>query len=346
MQTTFNDTFLKACKMESVDHIPVWFMRQAGRYQAEYQEIKKKYSILDICKTPEICKQVTLLPVQQFSPDAAILFSDILVPLEPMGISFEYKKGYGPLIHNPVRSPEDVDNLKSIDCQTDLSFTGNTLNMLKDELSIPCLGFVGAPFTLASYMIEGGPSKSYENLKYFMYNHTDAWHKLMDKLANEMATYLLFQIANGASAVQIFDSWVGALTREDYKEMVLPHMNEMVQKVKQGSDVPVIMFGVNTSHLLDLFKSTGVDVVGIDWKTKMDSARSNLLANEVAVQGNLDPTLLLADWNRLEKAVHRILVENAHQPGFVFNLGHGILPSTPTENVRRVIEYVQQYKLD
>lgn len=343
--SSFNDTFLKACRKEPVDHIPVWFMRQAGRYQSEYQEIKKKYSILDICKTPEVCKEVTLLPVRQFSPDAAILFSDILVPLEPMGISFEYKKGYGPLIHNPVRTPQDVKELRPLDFDKDLAFTGQALQMLKDELNIPCIGFVGAPFTLASYMIEGGPSKSYEQLKYFMYNHTEVWHLLMEKLADDMANYLIFQVKNGASAVQIFDSWVGALSREDYVEMVFPHMKKMVQQVKSNTDVPVILFGVNTSHLLESFKNTGADVIGIDWKTNMSYSRNEILGGDVAVQGNLDPTLLLADWTRLESKAKKILEEQASSPGFIFNLGHGILPSTPVENVRKLMEYVQNYSI-
>jgi uroporphyrinogen decarboxylase len=338
--TQFNDRFLKACRQEATDRPPVWFMRQAGRYQEKYRAIRKKHSLVEICKIPEVCAEVTLLPIQQFGFDAAIVFSDIMIPLEPMGIDFEYKPGVGPVIHNPIKSAKDVENLKELDFGQDLQYTGESLRILKRELNVPCLGFVGAPFTLASYMLEGGPSKNYIQMKSFMYQQTEAWHDLMKKLASNMAQYLLYQVESGAMAVQIFDSWVGALSKADYREYVLPHMKQMVEEIKTGTDVPVVMFGTNAVHLLSDMKSTGADVIGIDWKTDMPQAWADL-NYEVAVQGNLDPTLLFADFDLIEKRAKTLLDSMPNRPGFIFNLGHGILPKTPEENVRRLVDLVQ-----
>ncbi len=341
--TAFNDTFLKACRQQPVDHTPVWFMRQAGRYQPEYQKIKEKYSIQEISTIPEVCVEVTLLPVQQFDIDAAIIFSDILIPLGPMGISFEYKAGYGPLIHNPVRSQTDVDSLRTIEVAEELAFTGRALQMLRQELSIPCIGFVGGPFTLVSYMIEGGPSKSYTRLKSLMYNNPATWHKLLDKLATTMGEYLVFQIDNGAMAVQIFDSWIGILDLDDYREYVYPHMQKMIGLVKgRHAEVPLILFGINAAHLNTTFKELGADVVGIDWKTDLMTTWQELNF-EVAVQGNLDPTALFAPWEVLATKARRILDAVNGRPGHIFNLGHGILPGTPVENVQCLAEFVKQY---
>lgn len=340
---SFNDTFLKACRREKTPYTPIWLMRQAGRYQKEYMKIKEKYSIIDISTIPEVSAEVTLLPIQQFDLDAAIIFSDILIPLGPMGISFEYKKGYGPLIHNPIKSVADVEKLKLIDPSEALTFTGKALQLLKKELNVPCIGFVGAPFTLASYMIEGGPSKNYEKMKAFMYNQSKDWHKLMDKLATVMANYLNFQIESGAMAVQVFDSWVGALDRDDYTEYVLPHMKKITAIVKEKNpSTPFISFGVNSSHLLDLIKTTGPDVIGIDWKTNLAQAWENL-NYETAIQGNLDPTALFAKWDIIEKKTKKILDTVKGKPGHIFNLGHGILPGTPVENVKNLCAFVHNY---
>lgn len=338
--TQFNDRFLKACRREETDRPPVWFMRQAGRYQEKYREIRRKHSLVEICKIPEVCAEVTLLPIQQFGFDAAIVFSDIMIPLEPMGIDFEYKPGVGPVIHNPIQSRKDVEQLKTLDFGQNLQYTGKSLGILKRELNVPCLGFVGAPFTLASYMLEGGPSKSYIQLKSFLYKETEAWHLLMDKLATNMADYLLFQVESGAMAVQIFDSWVGILSVEDYREYVFPHMQKMVEYIQSKTDVPVVLFGTNSSHLLQDMKKTGADVIGIDWKTDLAKAWSDM-NYEVAVQGNLDPTLLFGDWQLIEKRAKSLLSSIPNKPGFIFNLGHGILPKTPEENVENLVKLVQ-----
>jgi len=338
--TEFNDRFLKACRKEATDRPPVWFMRQAGRYQRKYRDIRRKHSLVEICKIPDVCAEVTLLPIRQFGFDAAIVFSDIMIPLEPMGIDFEYKPGVGPVINNPIEHKKDVERLKTLDFSKDLLYTGESLEILKNELNVPCIGFVGAPFTLASYMLEGGPSKSYIKLKSFMYQEGEAWHLLMDKLATNMANYLLFQVASGAMAVQIFDSWVGILSQADYREYVLPHMKIMIQHIKEQTDVPVILFGTNSSHLLQDMKSTGADVIGIDWKTDLSGAWKDM-NYEVAVQGNLDPTLLFGEWDLIEKRAQSLLDSIPNKPGFIFNLGHGILPKTPEENVRKLVDLVQ-----
>lgn len=341
--TAFNDTFLKACKREETDHTPVWFMRQAGRYQPEYRKIKEKYSIVDICKIPEVCTEVTMLPIQQFDLDAAIVFSDIMIPLEPMGINFEYKAGVGPVIDNPIKNVADVNKLRPIDPERDLAYTGQALQMLKERLNVPCLGFVGAPYTLASYMIEGGPSKNYILIKQLMRDKGDAWHLLMDRLTTAMTEYCLFQLRSGAAAVQLFDSWVGNLSRDEYMKYVFPYMKQMVSEIKAISDAPVIMFGVNTAHLLEDFKATGVDVVGFDWKTDLTS-NWDRIGRDIAVQGNLDPTLLFSEWDQVEEKATSILEEMRGNKGFIFNLGHGILPKTPVENVRNLARLVRNFK--
>ena len=340
----FNSTFLDAINLKQTPHTPVWLMRQAGRYQAAYRKIKEKYSIIDISTIPELCAEVTLLPIKQFRLDSAIVFSDILIPLKPMGISFEYKAGYGPLIHNPVKDIKDVEQLKPVHPEQDLKFTGDALRILEQELDVPCIGFVGAPFTLASYLIEGGPSKSYIKLKSFMYNQTPAWNALMDKLAVDMANYLNFQIESGAAVVQIFDSWIGILDKADYLTFVYPHMQKMMAILKEKNpDTPVILFGVNTAHLLSPFKTLQPAVIGIDWKTDLMHAWQQLGMQEVAVQGNLDPTVLFASQELFKEKAKAILDSVNNQPGYIFNLGHGILPGTPEDNVKCLVDFVHEY---
>lgn len=344
MSKVFNDAFLKACRRESTDHVPVWFMRQAGRYQASYRKVKETYSIKDICQIPEVSAKVTLLPIQEFDLDTAIIFSDIMIPLEPMGIRFEYRAGVGPVIDNPIVTKADIEALVDINPEQDLSYTGEALKLLKAALNVPCIGFCGAPFTLASYMIEGGPSKSYIKLKSFMYNQEEDWHLLMKKLSRVMADYLKFQIASGATAVQLFDSWIGILSEEDFRQYVMPHTSYIIDTVKDAyPEIPVILFGTNTSHLFEAFNETRADVLGVDWKMSLTDAY-NIVAGKKAIQGNLDPTLLFADWDLLKVRAEAILDEMKGKTGFIFNLGHGILPGTPPENVKKLAELVKSYR--
>jgi uroporphyrinogen decarboxylase len=336
-----NDTFLKACRMEKVNHIPVWFMRQAGRYQPEYREIRKKYSLLDICRNPEVCTEVTLLPVSQLGVDAAILFSDITLPLEPMGVDFDIVEGTGPVIHNPIVTAADVESLQFFKGEESLPYVGETIKMLVKELKVPLIGFVGAPFTLASYMIEGGPSKNFYKTKLFMYHQPAVWHQLMDKLAVSMADYLIYQVQSGAQAVQVFDSWVGNLSIEDYTEYVYPHMQKMFSALKH-LNVPLIHFGVISGHLLKMMKDCGSTVVGLDWRVRIDESW-NALNYEAAIQGNLDPAAILAPWDILQKKCSHILTQ-VDRPGFIFNLGHGIMPQADGDVLKRMVDYVHNWK--
>lgn len=340
--STFNDTFLKACRMEPTSHTPVWFMRQAGRYQESYRNIRKQRTIKDICQIPEVSAQVTLLPIQEFELDTAIIFSDIMIPLEPMGIDFDYEPGVGPVIENPIKSLADVQALKPIDPATHLSYTGASLEILKRELNVPCIGFCGAPFTLASYMIEGGPSKNYIKLKSFMYNHEEAWHQLLNKLAEDMGAYLNFQLDSGASVVQIFDSWIGILSEADFRRFVMPHTEKVINTVKAGHpEAPVILFGTNTGHLLEAFNETKADVLGVDWKTPMAEAAK--IVTGKALQGNLDPVMLFTEWSNIEEASTKILDSMKGRDGYIFNLGHGILPGTPHNHVGKLASFVRNY---
>jgi len=327
--------------MEPADHIPVWFMRQAGRYQPEYREIRKKYSLLDICREPDICTEVTLLPVRQLGVDAAILFSDITLPLEPMGVDFDIVEGIGPVIHNPIVTPADVDRISLFHGHESLPYVGQTIAQLVKELQVPLIGFTGAPFTLASYMIEGGPSKSFTKTKSFMYYQPQAWHKLMEKLATAMADYLKYQVSCGAAAIQVFDSWVGNLGIEDYRDYVYPHMQTMFDALK-GLNVPLIHFGVVSGHLLEMMKDCGSTVVGLDWRVRIDESWKKL-KYEVAVQGNLDPAAILAPWPILEKKCNQIL-DQIDRPGFIFNLGHGIMPQADGDVLKRITDFVHNRK--
>jgi len=336
-----NDRFLKACRREPVDCTPVWFMRQAGRYMQEYQAIRAKHSILEVCKTPELAAQVTLQPIDRFPLDAAIIFADILLPLEPMGLSLTFTEGEGPVIKNPVRDRAAVERLKMIDGD-ELRYVEEAIRQARKALTekVPLIGFAGAPFTLASYAIEGGGSKSFLTTKQFMYREPEAWHTLMDKLARVVTGYLRRQIHAGAQAVQLFDSWVGCLSPGDYAEYVLPHVQLIFEGLKR-EDVPTIHFGTSTAGLLTLMKEAGGTVIGVDWRVHLDEAWAEV-GHDVAVQGNLDPVVLFAPLHEIERRVEDILRRAAGRPGHIFNLGHGILPNTPVESVAATAELVHK----
>jgi uroporphyrinogen decarboxylase len=318
-------------------------MRQAGRYQPEYRTIKKQHTLAEIVERPELCAEVALLPVSQLGVDAAILFSDITTPMNAMGADFEIRDGIGPCLESPFRSSSDLDRLSLPRFEDVLSHVGETIGLLRERLEIPLIGFSGAPYTLASYLVEGGPSKHYAQVKGLMYGDSSMWHRLMEILAGAMAEYLKFQAGAGAQALQIFDSWAGTLGKHDYEAYVAPHMQGLVEEVRRGTDVPLVHFGTNTGHLLEAISATGYDVIGVDWRISLAEARKRI-PDSIAIQGNLDPTLLLAPWPELEKNAERILAE-APARGFIFNLGHGVLPPTPVDTLRRLTELVHAYPI-
>jgi uroporphyrinogen decarboxylase len=336
-----NDRFLKACRREPVDCTPVWFMRQAGRYMAEYRALRAKHSILELCKTPELAAQVTLQPIDRFPLDAAIIFADILLPLEPMGLSLEFAAGEGPVIHNPVRDQADVERLNVID-GGELDYVAEAIRQARRALNgrVPLIGFAGAPFTLASYAIEGGSSRNYLLTKQLMYGEPKAWHQLMDKFARVITGYLRRQIKAGAQAIQLFDSWVGCLSVGDYVEYVMPHVQLIFEGLKREG-VPMIHFGTGTSAMLPQMREAGGDVIGVDWRIHLDEAWA-AVGHDVAVQGNLDPLALYAPLHEIERRVADILRRAGGRPGHIFNLGHGILPTTPIEHVAATIDMVHK----
>ena len=336
-----NERFLKACRREPVDCTPVWFMRQAGRYMAEYRALRTKHSILELCKTPELAAQVTLQPIDRFPLDAAIIFADILLPLEPMGLSLEFAEGEGPVIHNPVRDQADVERLNVID-GGELDYVAEAVRQARRALNgrVPLIGFAGAPFTLASYAIEGGSSRNYLLTKQLMYGAPKAWHQLMDKFSRVITGYLRRQIKAGAQAIQLFDSWVGCLSVGDYVEYVLPHVQLIFEGLKREG-VPMIHFGTGTSAMLRQMREAGGDVIGVDWRIHLDEAWATV-GHDVAVQGNLDPLTLFAPLHEIERRVADILRRAGGRPGHIFNLGHGILPTTPIEHVAATIDMVHK----
>ena len=341
MRPIMNDRFLKACRREPVDCTPVWFMRQAGRYMVEYRRLREKHSILELCKTPELAAQVTLQPIDRFALDAAIIFADILLPLEPMGLTLEFAEGEGPIIHNPVRDRAAVDRLKVID-DTELQYVMDAISLTRKMLAgrVPLIGFAGAPFTLASYAIEGGSSRNYIHTKQMMYREPEIWHRLMDKFARVITGYLRRQIKAGAQAVQLFDSWVGCLSAGDYDEYVMPHVQLIFEGLKHEG-VPLIHFGTGTTAILKAMRQAGGDVIGIDWRIPIDEAWA-MVGYDRAVQGNLDPVTLFGPMSEIERRVTDILRRAAGRPGHIFNLGHGILPNTPVENVAATIDLVHK----
>lgn len=336
-----NDRFLKACRREPVDCTPVWFMRQAGRYMVEYRRLREKYSILELCKTPELAAQVTMQPIDRFALDAAIIFADILLPLEPMGLSLEFAEGEGPIIHNPLRDRAAVDRLKMLD-DSDLQYVMDAISLTRKMLAgrVPLIGFAGAPFTLASYAIEGGSSRNYIHTKQMMYAEPETWHRLMDKFARVITGYLRRQIKAGAQAVQLFDSWVGCLSAGDYAEYVMPHVQLIFEGLKHEG-VPLIHFGTGTTAILKAMRQAGGDVIGIDWRIPIDEAWA-MVGYDRAVQGNLDPVTLFGPMHEIERRVTDILRRAGGRPGHIFNLGHGILPNTPVEHVSATIDLVHK----
>jgi uroporphyrinogen decarboxylase len=333
--------FMKACRLEPAPYTPVWFMRQAGRYLQEYREIRAKLPFLELCHRPDIAAEVTVTAAERLGVDAAIIFADILLVVEPMGVGLEFTTGDGPVIRRPVRTGADIDQLPPVDVQASLSFVMEAVRLARAALSpaTPLIGFAGAPFTLASYLIEGGGSRQYQHTKALMYRDPGAWHALMERLSNAVSAYLNAQISAGAQAVQVFDSWVGVLSPDDYREHVLPHTRRMIAGLVPG--VPVIHFGTGTASLLTLMRDAGGDVIGLDWRVDLGEAWARL-GPRVGVQGNLDPAVLFAEPAEIRRQAGRILERAAGRAGHIFNLGHGVLPHTPVDHLRDLIGYVHE----
>ena len=322
-----------------MDTTPVWFMRQAGRYMAEYRALRERHSLLEICRMPDLATEVTLQPVRRIDVDAAILFSDLLLPLEPMGLPFDFVKGEGPQIEHPIGGPEDIDRLRVFEPRESLGHVLTAIRQIQQELggTVPLIGFAGAPFTLASYAIEGGHSNNFARTKALMYGHPDAWHRLCGVFATVVSNYLVAQIEAGVDAVQVFDSWVGALNAADYREFAFPHTRRIFEAI--GGRVPTIHFGTGTATILEELRDAGGDVIGVDWRIPLDEAWDRI-GPDRAVQGNLDPTLLLGPTSRMFEQTDEVLRRAAGRTGHIFNLGHGILPSTPVEHVQMLAQYV------
>jgi uroporphyrinogen decarboxylase len=336
-----NSVFMRACRGQSVPYTPIWLMRQAGRYMREYRDVRAQTTFLELCKTPSLAAEVTVTAAERLGVDAAIIFADILLILEPMGIELEFAEGEGPVIHNPVREAADVNRVRHIEDVGALDFVYEAIALTRSSLKpdVPLIGFSGAPFTLASYMIEGGGSKNYVHTKQLMYNDSGAWHALLSLISPALVKYLNAQIDAGAQAVQLFDSWVGSLGPDDYREFVLPHTRTVIEGVKPG--VPVIHFGTGTGALLELMREAGGAVIGLDWRVRLDEAWGRV-GYDKAVMGNLDPVVLFANQDALRAHAKRILDQAGGRPGHIFNLGHGILPQTPVENVIALVEMVHE----
>jgi uroporphyrinogen decarboxylase len=334
-----NDRFLRACRRQPVDATPVWFMRQAGRSFAEYRRLREKYGILELAKTPELCAEVTLMPVRELGVDAAVLFADIMLPLEPMGVDLRIEPDVGPIIDRPIRSASDVNQLGSFD-PADVSFTLDAIRLVRRELDgkAGVIGFSGAPFTLACYLIEGRPSRDFAVAKAFMYREPDAWHDLMGRLSTMIAAYLRAQVDAGADVVQVFDSWVGGLGPADYVAFVQPHVRRIFAALE---DVPTIHFGTGTAALLELMAEAGGDVIGIDNRVSLAEAWRRI-GHHRGVQGNLDAARVLAGWEPTEAGARAVLAEAGSRPGHIFNLGHGVLPATDTGLLRRLVDFVHE----
>jgi uroporphyrinogen decarboxylase len=335
--------FVRACKSLPVDRTPVWFMRQAGRYMAEYRVVRKQYSLVEICKKPQVAADVTITAAEILGVDAAIIFADLLLPLEVMGLPFHFASGEGPVIEKPVRTQQDVEHLR-VDRAHELGYVSEAVALVAKHFGdrMPVIGFCGAPFTLASYMIEGGGSRNYVHTKKLMYLSPKIWDELLRKLVAVTSDYSVEQVRAGADTIQIFDSWVGCLSVDDYRRYVLPRTSELVKSLQQKTGVPVIYFGTDSSTLLPSMQETGADVVGLDWRIPLDEGWRSL-GFKGAVQGNLDPVVLFATWKEVKSRAQDILSRAGGRAGHIFNLGHGILPETPVDNVRALAKFVQDH---
>ncbi len=335
-----DSAFIRACRNQPHDHVPVWFMRQAGRALPEYRAIRGTGSILEAIARPDLATEITLQPVRRYGVDAAILYSDIVTPAHAVGFGVEIQPGVGPVVESPFRSEADLDRLRPLDPEGDTPYVIETIKALVAELPVPLIGFAGAPFTVASYLLEGRPSRTYEMTKSLMLTDEPLWHRLLDRLADLALASLQSQVANGASAVQLFDSWAGALSPADYERYVLPHSTKVLAGIGELG-VPRIHFGVNTGELLGLLASAGADVVGVDWRTPLDVARTRVPAG-TALQGNLDPARCVAGWEATEAGARAVLAANEGHPAHIFNLGHGVLPTTDPEVLERLVELVHR----
>jgi len=332
--------FLRACRGEPHDTVPVWFMRQAGRALAEYRAIRERHDFEEVIHTPELAAEVTLQPIRRYGVDAAILFSDIVTPLEGLGIGVTIEPGVGPVVADPIRSRPDLERIRRLEPDEDVPHVLRTVEMLVAELDVPLIGFAGAPFTLASYLVEGGPSRSYARTKALMFTDELTWHRLMDLLAEVTLASLRAQVAHGAAAVQLFDSWAGALAPDDYERYVLPHSQRIMEGL-EDLEVPRIHFGVATGELLTLMARAGADVVGVDWRVPLAEGRRRI-PEGVGFQGNLEPAVCLAPWERVAERVRDVLGQAGGRPDHVFNLGHGVLPETDPAILRQVVELVHE----
>ena len=337
-----NSIFVRACKAEPVERTPVWFMRQAGRYMPEYRAVRKQHSLLEICKNPALAAEVTISAAEALGVDAAIIFADLLLPLEVMELPFHFCAREGPVIEKPVRTKQDISHLRT-DRAAELGYVSEAVRLVTTHFGdrLPVIGFCGAPFTLASYMIEGGGSRNYVHTKKMMYNSAADWNELMRKLVSVVAEYAAEQVRAGADVIQIFDSWVGCLSVDDYRRYVLAHVTDLVKRL-QRSAAPIIYFGTDSATLLPAMQETGAEVIGLDWRIPLDEGWRSLEFRG-AVQGNLDPVLLFAGWKELKSRAQEILRRAGGRPGHIFNLGHGILPETPVENVKNLARFVQEH---
>jgi uroporphyrinogen decarboxylase len=337
-----NSLLLRACKALSVDRTPVWLMRQAGRYMAEYRAVRKNHSLIEICKQPKLAAEVTITAAEILKVDAAIIFADLLLPLEVMGLPFRFSAGEGPVVEQPVRTREDVTRLRT-DSAADLGYVAEAVQLVAAHFGakLPVIGFCGAPFTLASYMIEGGGSRHYVKTKTMMHTDPELFDELLAKIVAVTAEYAAEQVRAGADVIQVFDSWVGCLSPHDYRQHVLPRTRDLVRTLKM-TGAPVIYFGTDTAMLLSAMQETGADVIGLDWRVPLDQGWADL-EDRGGVQGNLDPVVLFSSRKQVEAGARDVLDRAAGRPGHIFNLGHGILPETPVENVKALVSFVQEY---